>query len=250
MTNHLASVQHQASTTLTSPPPRPSRAERKAAHAAANKQLWDSAENPEPFHFVETKRADVPLASEFKPALQLLSRKPKAPAALNDNADEDDDSETEARKAAEKALDERKLKATRERQDKQRKYAEARARLFGPEDPSTVAAGAGAESTAPSARGASSQQANGARTQQPARRSGRASHSAASSSADQSPARQLYNPVDSAHGNGNTGAPGRRVHVNPASPNIAQLPIRLPKGPDGSGRGGIGFAPRGNHAGG
>lgn len=171
--------------------------------------------------------------------------------------DDEDDSEEEARKAAEKDLAARQLRAKLEREEKQRKYTEARARLFGP-GASTVDSNGG---RSPSPVGTSN-----ARAQQPrrgARRAGgtpgsggRDSHSHSASSADQSPARapmpirQLYDPdmrpgsvLIQKRGGATSGGSSRAD-----SPNQNQ-PIRLPKGPDGSGRGGFGFAQRGNRTG-
>jgi len=169
--------------------------------------------------------------------------------------DEDDDSEEEARKAAEKGLAARQLRAKLEREEKQRKYAEARARLFGP----------GAESNG--GRPPSPAEGSTVRTQQ-SRRGGRRGgggtpgsvgrdpHSHSASSADQSPARdprparQLYDP-DMRPGSVLIQKRGGAIPGGtPRSESTIQIqPKRLPKGPDGSGRGGSGFAPRGNRTG-
>lgn len=217
-----------------------SRAERKAKHAEANKQLWESAENPERAYFLEAKR-NVPLKTDFKPAVTVLSRKPTPQIASRKDAangmasltlDDEDDSEEEARKKNEAVFAERQRKAALEREEKQRKYAEVRERLFGPSESASRESSEG--------RGASTGRGGSAP------RRGRTQNTRSSqptSSADQSPARpsggskQLYDP-------GYTAKP-RRDEVQRSATPKAEQPIRMPRGPDGSGRGGFGFASRG-----
>ena len=231
-----------------------SRAERKAKHVEANKQLWNSAENPETFHFVDA-RNDVPLKSDFKPALKVLSRKPKT-AQKNQLAlgvhggalAEDDDSEDEERRAIAASLADRQEKARIEREAKQKRYAEARERLFGSEvasSPTPVT-----ERASPAAK-----QHDHRRDLRPSRRGGtQGGHdSSQPSSADQSPARQptstrqLFDP--------NQGSRPLTLRQNSSKADVTTTvssrviretaPTRNPRGPDGSGRGGFGFASRG-----
>lgn len=180
----------------------------------------------------------VPLKQEFKPQVKVLSRKPNAPViARRDAADgvaklnleDDEDSEEEARKKRESELEERQRKAKLEREEKQRKYAEARERIMGSSNPT---------SPAPNSRDSShgrdnrrnKGRVNGNRNSQP------------SSSADQSPARpptsdrQLFDRDDM----------GRRAPKREAS-NVPKEdhPVRQPRNPENSGRGGFGFAGRG-----
>ncbi|KAH8789313.1 hypothetical protein BGZ57DRAFT_730400, partial [Hyaloscypha finlandica] len=114
-----------------------SKAERLAKHAETNRKLWESAEEPETFHFL-TARDNVPLKSEFKPALKVLSRKP-APKVVQrvdpvtglakmTLEDEDDEGEQQRDQPSPEEL---RLKAQREREEKQRRYDEARARILG-----------------------------------------------------------------------------------------------------------------------
>ncbi|PMD64085.1 uncharacterized protein K444DRAFT_626312 [Hyaloscypha bicolor E] len=114
-----------------------SKAERLAKHAETNRKLWESAEEPETFHFLAA-RDNVPLKSEFKPALKVLSRKP-APkvvqrvdpvTGLAKMTLEDEDDEGEQQKD-QPSPEELRLKAQREREEKQRRYDEARARILG-----------------------------------------------------------------------------------------------------------------------
>lgn len=221
-----------------------SKAERRAKHAELNKQLWDSAENPERMHFLEAR--DVPLKSTFKPGVTVLSRKPPPKVLSRDGAtsgmaglrlDDDEDSEEETRKKSELAFAERQAKAQREREEKQRKYKEVREKLFGA-SPSDETQGR-ASPTRPS-RGKG--KGRGGRDSQP------------SSSNDQSPARggnqrrQLYDPEYSVKPNSTYIQKKEATDSRPETPNEGQ-PIREPRGPSVSGRGGNGFAPRGNHTG-
>ncbi|KAI9711618.1 MAG: hypothetical protein M1812_007141 [Candelaria pacifica] len=226
-----------------------SKAERKAQHERDNKKLWESAESTEKFHFLET-RGDVPLKTEFKPSIKVLSRKPTPkvdPAngmsqlALED----DDDDEEEARKKKALSPGEQRLKAEREREEKRKKYEEARERLFGSQS-------TGSGSSTPSmltpppvtsvGRGKNRGKDN---------REGSASRPKKSSAevpTEQSTeGRRLYDPnyhakLDSSYiqrRNAEAAGSGR------STPSEEQQPVRQPRGPDGSGRGGSGFTARG-----
>lgn len=116
------------------------KAQRLAQHAESNKKLWQSAETaPEPFHFLAA-RPEPPLATEFKPAVKVLSRKP-APkiitrrdpltGALSQLRVGDDDSDDEGRKKVQLTPEEMRAKQQREREEKQRRYEEVRAKIFG-----------------------------------------------------------------------------------------------------------------------
>jgi len=179
----------------------------------------------------------------------VLSRKPTPKVVIRNDPisgavsqltiaddDDDDESENEARKNL-LSLDERKLKAQREREEKQRKYEEVRERLFG----STMAGGnAGSGTSSPTGNvtppGAGSRAKN-----RGARGDGRPSSSSSSSSKVQN--RQLYDPSynvkpDSVYIQ-------RRETPDLQAALREEQPVRAPRGPDGSGRGGFGFANRG-----
>lgn len=178
------------------------------------------------------------MKQEFKPQVKVLSRKPNAPViAKKDPADgvaglnlnDDEDSEEEARKKRESELEERQRKAKLEREEKQRKYAEARERIMGSPKPTNQASNSRDSSHGRDNR-RSRGKANGNRNSQP------------TSSADQSPARaqagdkQLFDPDDM----------GRRMPKRETSNTPKEdQPIRQPRNPDKSGRGGFGFAGRG-----
>jgi len=212
-----------------------SRAERKAQHAEANRQLWEAAESHEQPYFLEAKN-NIPLKEEIKPQLKVLSRKPQ-PMNLASRSggapiEDDEDSEEEACRKNAESLAERQRKAAIEREEKQRKYAEVRERLFGP----TAATREFAESGSKSPAGRDSRQGS---------RKGRGGRggSHANSSAEQSPARhaqaskQLFDPSLSSKPRG--------LEVARSVTPKDEQPIRQPRGPDSSGRGGFGIALRG-----
>ena len=133
-------------------------------------------------------------------------------------------------------MEERQLKAQREREEKQKKYEEARKRLFGVSDANSGTTSPGTV-TSPSLKPTGDIKSRGRS------RGGREIRPSSSSG---SKTRQLYDPSynvkpdsvylqkkeNQANGSGRS------------TPSEEQL-IRNPKGPDGSGRGGFGFASRG-----
>lgn len=118
-----------------------SKAERSAKWAEVNRQIWEEAETPGDNFFLRS-RDIVPLKSEFKPAIKVLSRKPEKKATTSADIgqlnieDDDDDYEVDAKKSEMSPL-ERQEKAQREREEKQKKYEEVRQKLFGDDSPST-----------------------------------------------------------------------------------------------------------------
>ncbi|MCJ1384267.1 hypothetical protein MMC17_007383 [Xylographa soralifera] len=223
-----------------------SKAARRAKQAALNKKLWDEAETPNNPYFVET-RNDVPLKSEFKPAVKVLSRKP-APTVIARTdpvsgleqltiEDDDDDDDDEGKKKT-LTMEERQLKAQKEREEKQKKYEEVRERLFGASEPPSVVTSPGIV-TPPIAR------APGDRS----RGKSKSSREPRPSSSNGSKSRQLFDPnynakPDSLYVQKKEGLVSRSRPLTPAEEPI----LRTPKGPDGSGRGGFGFATRGDKA--
>lgn len=220
-------------------PPKLTKAERRAKQAEFNRQLWQDAETQNQNYFL-TSRTEVPLKSEFKPAMKVLSRKPAtAGTALgagsstlnNDDQDEDEDENKERVLTAE----ERQLKTQQEREEKQKKYEEARQRLFGAGNASTEKSSG--NTTPPR------QKANG---EFRGMSKSRGTRYTSSSGAGGGPARQLYDPNDKTRPESmNLQTNDRTPTTSGRSTPIEQQPIRSPRGPDGSGRGGFGFAPRG-----
>ncbi|QIX01392.1 hypothetical protein AMS68_006909 [Peltaster fructicola] len=120
------------------------KAEKRAQHQQLQKEIWSTAESPSRNLWLEAKGA-IPLKQDFVPAMTVLSRKPAQQIAKRDasngvaglSLEDDDDSETEARKKRESELEERQRKAKLEREEKVRKYAEARERIMGSSAPGT-----------------------------------------------------------------------------------------------------------------
>jgi len=208
-----------------------------------------SREAPEPFHFLAA-RDNVPLKAEFKPALKVLSRKPTPKVAsrqdpvtgLAQMTIEDDDEEDEESKKNQPTPEELRLKAQREREEKQRKYEEVRARLFG-----TTDAGSGTSSpgtVTPPAQVEEMKNARGkGRGRSGSRQEGRRPDS-------QSATRELFDPnYTPKPGSVTLQKRGTETSSGRTTPRGDEQIIRAPKGPDGSGRGGFGFANRGGKVG-
>ncbi|KAI9674715.1 MAG: hypothetical protein M1817_001619 [Caeruleum heppii] len=261
-----------------------SKAERLAKHAESNKKLWHSADAPSDFHHLQA-REDVPLKSEFKPAVTVLSRKPTTPSASRSKArstggapDSDDDDEDADQIAKRTALsaEERRLKAQQDREEKQRRYNEVRGRLFADGSVATATDATSSRSSAgnvtPPLRisqttTSGTVDSRGGRTGRAGRggkgkETGMTKASASLESSTVTPPqprvanalgtdgaerRQLYVPDMGGRLDGNASL-GRRPKGTTSSRSLTpevQQPIRAPKGPDGSGRGGFGFAMRG-----
>ena len=208
-----------------------SKAERRAKQAEFNRQIWQEAEDPHDNYFLKTRDV-VPLKSEFKPTMQVLSRKPKAAPAVNGDPslgigqlgiEDNDDSGDDAKKTPLTAQ-ERQEKAAREREEKQKKYEELRSKIFGNDESSTPG------TSSPSKRGRESRNQSRNKIASPSRPSSSASNKN----------RQLYDPND-------TGKPGISSMLKKETKNEPDeiQPIRSPRNPDNSGRGGFEFAPRG-----
>ena len=144
--------------------------------------------------------------------------------------EDDDDDDDEDTKKKPLTMEERQQKAQQEREEKQRKYEEARQRLFGTDNISTTKSG----TTTPKSNGESR---NSSRNK--VSKDSRPSSSAGIKN------RQLYDPnytlkPDSIYVQ-KKDIPGGSGCSTPSE----QQPIRSPRGPETTGRGGFGFAPRG-----
>ncbi|KAF1364669.1 hypothetical protein EJ07DRAFT_161664 [Lizonia empirigonia] len=208
-----------------------SKAERRAQHAQFNREIWESAENPEPM-FLQAR--DPPVQPTFKPAVTVLARKPTPSLE-----DDEDDSEEERQKKAAADFEERKIRAAKERAEKERKYAEARERIFG-----SPAASEESRSNSPSKPTRGKGRARGGRESQP-----RSSNEQSPARATASGGRQLFEPIYAPKPGsvyiqrkeeGNS-RPGSR----PGTPNLQEKPIREPRGPTRGG--GRGFGGRGGY---
>ena len=199
-------------------------------------------EAPKNTYFIDT-RNEVPLKSDFKPAMKVLSRKPapKVVARTDPSSgleqltlEEDEDDESDTKKGT-LTMEERQQKAQREREEKQKKYEEVRERLFGGSDKASGTSSPGTRTPPVAVVAADARTQNRAKVERDSR----------PSSAAGSKTRQLYDPnhtakPDSVH------IQKKETHVSESGRSTpAEEPIRSPRGPDGSGRGGFGFSPRG-----
>ncbi|KAH0424119.1 hypothetical protein CcaCcLH18_11764 [Colletotrichum camelliae] len=127
-----------------------SKAERLAQHAESNRKLWEEADSPAPLHFIDSQPS-VPMATGFKPQVKVLSRKP-APqmiarrdpvTGLSQLSLADDDDDKTAEKKPQLTPEEIRARQQRELEEKQRRYEEARAKIFGESNPSSGASSPG-----------------------------------------------------------------------------------------------------------
>ncbi|EAW10609.1 uncharacterized protein ACLA_050810 [Aspergillus clavatus NRRL 1] len=234
------------------------KAQRRAQQAEFNRQLWAEAESPQTFHFLEA-RSDVPLKQDFKPAVTVLSRTPQlmtrqsssggidaTTAGLsrlglnNDGLDDSDDDQ----RSSEPTPEERHAIALKNLEERQRKYEEARERLFGSPSATTSGASSPRSSTPPKqfeGRGKGKSRGNGRDNNRDKRES----------SASSGKSRQLYDPGYSARPNSSYLQKERQPTGDRSSidqPQSPRQPLRNPRGPDSSGRGGFRAGYRGARA--
>ncbi|EEP80490.1 predicted protein [Uncinocarpus reesii 1704] len=243
---------------------RAKKAQLRAQHAEFNRQLWAEAEaeaeSTQMSHYLET-RSTIPLKSEYKPAVKVLSRNPQDSSGLgattaglhritisprptgSSNNNDENSSDEEAKKQKQLTPEERLAIAQREREEKQRKYEEVRERLFGSSN-----TGSGASSPGNTTPPRHQQQGGEHKWKGKARSNGnsrdRGEKREPSSRAVKG--KQLYDPNYVAKPNANPGKKKeQRSHNVAEESRPPQAPIRSPRGPDGSGPGGFGFAERG-----
>lgn len=186
-------------------------------------------------YYVQT-RDIVPLKSDFKPNMKVLSRKPAKTNTASDatsgieqlNVDEDEGDEEDAKQKQAMSLEERQAKAQKDREEKQRKYEEVRQRLFGAEILSERKAFGNV--TPP-------RQSNGDSKRQSRNRAGGDGRSTSSTGTR---SRQLYDPSYTVKPDSSYIQKRDDQETSGRSTPNEQIPIRSPRGPDGSG----GFAPR------
>ncbi|PHH68166.1 hypothetical protein CDD82_793 [Ophiocordyceps australis] len=249
-----------------------SKAERLTQHAEANRKIWESADSPQTFHYLEASNK-VPLTWAFTPQVKVLSRKPVA--AKRDGAtgktglalDKDDDEDDGAAANAQPSVEEIRARQKREREEKQRRYDEARAKIFGESQSSSRGSSPGIV-TPPRADSRLSSWSQGRgrgrsaahktpldnRPQQqqpdPRRQNKHLGDESYSRSSNQHPhamgaqTRELYDPNSHSRPDANAANARRGATESPLRSEPIQ-PIRAPRGPDGSGRGGCGFTRRG-----
>ncbi|KAH0542741.1 hypothetical protein FGG08_002880 [Glutinoglossum americanum] len=221
-----------------------SKAERLAKHAELNRKLWDSAESTDNF-FLDAKN-DVPLKTEFKPAVKVLSRKPtpKIAPGMSQLAldDEDDENEGSSKKHA-PSPEELRLRAQREREEKQRRYEEARERLFGSSAPASRTASPGTLTPPKAGEGkgvrgkGKSRGIRDSKSPPENTSNSRSKKSPIDNSTDRtSDGRQLYEPEYSAKPDSSFLQKRGVLQLSDSlsTSDESQQPIRSPRGPDGS----------------
>ncbi|KAK1245041.1 hypothetical protein MKX08_004670 [Trichoderma sp. CBMAI-0020] len=259
------------------PQPNLSRQQRLQQHAEANRKLWESADSKETFHYVEAAGGGVPLTAAFKPQVKVLSRKPviakKDPVTGLSQLSLDDD---DASRAPEVQMtpDEIRAKQKRDREEKQRRYDEARAKIFGESAPSSRGSSPGTGTVTPPradgrgayrgrgrGRGGGYNNNNSSSSSNSGHNYNNSNVSSEGSSQQFEPRRpanqpssrrELFDPgsaprPDSLRRGGREGSGSDSSMRGQAGRDEYQA-IRAPRGPDGSGRGGFGFAQRGNRA--
>jgi hypothetical protein len=216
-------------------------------------------ETPEETPFFPPTTSQVPFTTPFKPAVKVLSRKPAPPVIAKRDpvsgleqltlADDEDD---ESDKKTQETPEEIRRRQQRELEEKQRRYEEARAKIFGDSNPSSGQS-TPRTGTPPSASGGDGRQSQRGRGRG---RSGRGRDQDNGRQERRQPnnqqpggTRELFDPGYSPkpgfslqkRGDG-SGQSGSRT------PREEDQIIRAPRGPDGSGRG-FGFARRGGEHG-
>ncbi|KAM6539351.1 hypothetical protein FALCPG4_001159 [Fusarium falciforme] len=239
------------------------KAERLAQHAEQNRKLWESADTPQTFHYIEaSSNSGVSLTTPFKPQVKVLSRKPviakRDPVTGMSQLTVDDDNE-EAKKEVPMSPEEIRAKQKRDREEKQRRYEEARAKIFGESNPSSGASSPGTV-TPPRSDGHFSGRGRGRgrggyrnseNRQYDNRQYDNRSFDAPRRQNMSGSGRELYDPnyTPKSEPNNQRRQPDqpspRRNQTPQDEQQQQQAPIRTPRGPDGSGRGGFGFARRG-----
>lgn len=216
---------------------------------------WCRSETKETFHYLEATN-NVPLSTNFKPQVKVLSRNPviakrDVSSGMGQLALDDDSDDNNKQKPL--SAEEVRAKQKREREEKQRKYDEARAKIFGESAPSSRGSSPGMGTTTPP-RGEGRFNQRGGRGRGGGHQT-RNNNQSTTNTADSQPfeprqqgltpagqTRELYDPH---HSPRNSSTP-KREDVNPSPRQQSEsVPIRGPRGPDGSGRGGFGFARRG-----
>lgn len=200
------------------------------------------------------------MRQEFKAAPVLLSRKGpivRKPRPLTEEGlenlklkDRDESSEDEDDVAAQqKALEEAKVQAARDREEKQRKYEERRLELFGPQSAansqggvqSNRSGGSSPANNTPSNSRPSTPHRGGKRGRGRGNMNGNNQPRVQQQPYQQQHFREVYDPAYAARPGSSflmrreqSGSP----HTNPG------MPIREPRAPDGSGVNGTGFVHR------
>ncbi|KFA71703.1 hypothetical protein S40288_08987 [Stachybotrys chartarum IBT 40288] len=228
-----------------------SKAERLAQHAETNRKLWQSADSPDTFHYIEASSTVPQATTNFKPQVKVLSRKPmiakRDPTQGAAQLGLDDDGEDDARKEVTLSPEQIRAKQKRDREEKQRRYEEARAKIFGDSAPSSGASSPGTTTpprTDSRGQGRGRGRGGGLRNNDNRQFDNRRTPNSSGSGRELFDPNYLSKPESmSALRRGGDDFQGRVQQQQ------QQPAIRAPRGPDGSGRGGFGFARRGDRDG-
>ena len=207
-------------------------------------------EEPETFHFLAAHDT-VPLKTEYKPTLKVLSRKPTPTivkrfdpvTGLEKLVLDEGEDEVEV-KPAQLSAEELKAKTQRDREEKQKRYDEARARILGTSrpgssSPGTVTPPIGDEGRSNRGKGRGRGGGSGGGGGGGVTLDNRRPDS-------QSGSKELFDPNYTQK----PGTNAQKRNTDPSrsgksTPREEDQILRTPKGPDASGRGGFGFARRG-----
>ncbi|CAN8098734.1 unnamed protein product [Discula destructiva] len=232
------------------------KAERLAKHREAQRKIWEAAEEPPQLPYHVAAAPSIPFAQGFKPKMQLLSRKPviktKDPiTGLERLTVEDDDDEGDQRPQQPSAAE-----LAEKRKQKEREYEERRAKLFATAPQETGSGASTPGATTPPLVVESSRGSHRGRGRGRGGRGGRGGQrndnnrnenrpdsqerrQGSNNKNGESPYRELFDPgVGSKPGSRQQ----RRGENASPTPRVPEAPIRSPRGPDNSGRGGFGFA--------
>ena len=177
--------------------------------------------------------------------MQVLSRKPAKPASTSAISselgqlcvDDDDDDEEDDTKAKVLTAEDRQLKAQKDREENQKKYDVALERILG--NGSTLVGKSSGNATPPT-RG----KINGG-SRGPSRNRTAIDGRNSTSSGSGLGLPRLYDPNYTAKADSAFSQKESTPNGSGRSTPFEQQPIRNPRGPDSSGRGGYGFASRG-----
>jgi hypothetical protein len=213
--------------------------------------------------FLPPTTNQIPLATPFKPAVKVLSRKPapriiarKDPVTGLEQLTLQDDDEEEPEKKQETPEEMRK-RQQRELEEKQRRYEEARAKIFGGSNPSS---GQSSPRTGTPPLGGDGRQSHRGRGRGRGGRARDQDNGRQDRDRDRRPqtsqpaggTRELFDPGYAPKPGFNLQKRGEAAAQSggrSAIPREEDQVIRAPRGPDGSGRGGFGFARRGGEQG-
>lgn len=196
----------------------------------------------------------VPLATPFKPAVKLLSRKPaprkiakKDPVTGMEQLMLMDEEEEQENEKPQETAEEIRTRQQRELEEKQRRYDEARAKIFGESNPSSGQSTPGNITPPQSGDSRHNHRGRGGRSR------GRGYRQDDQNRRPQNNpppgTRELYDPSCSPKPGFNQqkrdgDASPQRISRSETPREEDQI-IRAPRGPDGSGRGGFNFSRRG-----